>query len=324
MFDGRHGHYLGVGLSADQALQRGLHGMPEPGRILDLPCGHGRVTRMLRARYPHARLTVCDLDRSGVDFAAAQFKARGAYSQEDFRAIDLGEQYDLIWVGSLVTHLSEQQTRRFLDFAARHLAPDGTLVVTSHGAFVARRLLSYRYGLTDPAARGLLADAAMEGYGYRSYPGGEGYGISLARRAWYDDLFADGPLRLDGYEEQGWDEHQDVLVVRRRAEAAPVPGMLRRLTRPRTPPFRYDAGSAAPCPSGEQEAIDQVSVNGFDEAWYLSSDPAIAAAVTQGVFASGLDHYRQYGWLEARPFCPPTATYDARPRRSRTTAVAGC
>ena len=316
MFDGRHEHYVRVGLSADQAIQRALHGVPAPRRILDMPCGHGRVTRMLRARYPKASITVCDLDQSGVDFAAATFNARGVYSHEDFRTLDLGEQYDLIWVGSLVTHLSEQQTRRFLDFAARHLAPQGALMITSHGAFVAQRLLSYRYGLTDSAARGLLSDATIDGYGYRSYPGGEGYGISLARRSWYENLFAVGPLRLASHEEQAWDDHQDVLLICRAADtpALPTQGLLKGLWKPKTvpAPFRYDAGTTPPRPSAEQEAIDQVTVSGFDEAWYLAADPVVAAAVAQGLFASGLHHYLSHGWREARPFCAPAATYDAR------------
>lgn len=316
MFDGCHEHYVGVGLSADRAIQRGLHGLEAPRRILDMPCGHGRVTRMLRARYPEASITVCDLDRSAVDFAASQFHARGVYSQEDFRGLNLGERFDLIWVGSLVTHLSEQQTRRFLDFAGRHLAPAGTLIVTSHGAFVARRLLSYRYGLTDPATRGLRADAVIDGYGYRSYPGGEGYGISLAWREWYEQLFATGPLRLKAYEEKGWDDHQDVLVVRRVAEGAATSklGSFASLWGSRGGPasFRYDSGSTPPRTSAEQGSIDQVTVNGFDESWYLASDPAVAAAVAHGLFTSGLDHYLSHGWLEARPFRMPDTTYAAR------------
>jgi SAM-dependent methyltransferase len=76
MFDGRADHYLRVGLSALEAIEAGMFGAPEPQTILDLPCGFGRVTRMLRARYPEAAITVCDLDRPGVDFSAATFGAR--------------------------------------------------------------------------------------------------------------------------------------------------------------------------------------------------------------------------------------------------------
>src|SRR5215203_6248118 len=102
MYDGRDGHYVSVGLSALRAIEDALSdARVPPRRILDLPCGHGRVTRMLRARFPDAAITVCDIDRGGVDFAASRFGARAVYSVEDFGALDLEESYDLVWVGSL-------------------------------------------------------------------------------------------------------------------------------------------------------------------------------------------------------------------------------
>ena len=84
----------------------------------------GRVTRMLRARYPSAEITVCDLDHLCVDFTAAHFSARGVYSKPNFGGLELGAVFDLIWVGSLLTHLPEHQTRQFLDFAVRQMGPN--------------------------------------------------------------------------------------------------------------------------------------------------------------------------------------------------------
>jgi SAM-dependent methyltransferase len=325
MFDGRDEHYLEVGQSASRAIRRALRGAPVPQRILDLPCGHGRVTRVLRAMYPDASITVCDIDQSGVDFTAKHFNARGIYSQADFRALALAETYDLIWVGSLITHLPEQDTRRFFDFAARHLAPEGTLVITSHGSFVAERLLVWNYGLTDDAVRGLLADHWMHGYGYRAYPGAEGYGISLARRAWYEDLFAAGPLRLDRYEAQGWDDHQDVLVVRRRnAASVRVGGFWPRVfgfaPAPSAPLAAYDTAGLSAIPADKQAVVDRQQVTGFDEDWYLAFDPLVARAVAEGQYKSGFDHYCHYGWREARPICDASLGYDARPRRRDSAA----
>ncbi len=320
MFDGSDDHYLSVGQSAAQVIQRALHGRPDPHRILDLPCGHGRVTRVLRALYPASAITVCDIDRSAVDFAARHFDALGVYSQEDFRALDLAELYDMIWVGSLITHLPEQQTRRFFDFAARHLAEDGTLIITSHGGLVAQRLLKWNYGLTDEAVRGLLADSWLCGYGYRSYPGGEGYGISLVRRAWFYDLFAAGPLCLDSYEEQGWDRHQDVMVIRRRVSPPAQPESFwsrwRRAFRekPRPQAGAYEAGATPPIPSARQSDIDRQHVAGFDEGWYLAADPLVARDVAAGIHTSGFDHFCKYGWREARAVCDASLGYDARPR----------
>ncbi|MGG5887557.1 methyltransferase [Falsiroseomonas sp. HC035] len=55
-------------------MERAL-GEAEPQKILDLPCGFGRVTRVLRVRFPHASITACDLDREGVEFARRSSRA---------------------------------------------------------------------------------------------------------------------------------------------------------------------------------------------------------------------------------------------------------
>ena len=329
MYDGRSDHYQGVGLSALRQIERALLGRPEPRRILDFPCGHGRVTRFLRARYPHAHITVSDLDRTGVEFAARTFGAQGVPSQHDFSKLDLGESFDLIWVGSLITHLSERQTRQVFDLAARHLSAQGTLVVTSHGSFVAKRMLSYTYGLTEDAARGLLADRQMHGYAFRAYPGGTSYGISLASRAWFHDVFADGPLFLVRYWERAWDDHQDVLALRRTPEAERKSTLLARMgirlrtAQPVPESLAYAAGCADP-PSAESQAErDANKVTGFDEAWYRATYADVSRDIDAGVWRSGLEHYMLCGWKEARPFCNASLTYDRWARRAPRDGLSG-
>ena len=65
--------YFVVGVSALHTIRNAqtLIGAPPPARILDMPCGHGRVLRTLKAAYPTSDLTACDIDRDGVDFAQA-------------------------------------------------------------------------------------------------------------------------------------------------------------------------------------------------------------------------------------------------------------
>ena len=87
MHAGDSAHYLAVGLSAIACAEAA--GVTDPRRILDMPCGHGRVLRALAAAYPNAALTACDLDRHGVDFCAAQFGAAPIYSSEDLHELDL-------------------------------------------------------------------------------------------------------------------------------------------------------------------------------------------------------------------------------------------
>src|SRR5262249_46249666 len=99
--------YFAVGLSGLRCVLQALSAchLSSVSSILDLPCGHGRVARYFRAAFPTAELTFCDLNRSGVDFCVNQFSGRGIYSQVDLRRVALGGPFDVIWVGSLFTHL---------------------------------------------------------------------------------------------------------------------------------------------------------------------------------------------------------------------------
>lgn len=215
MLDGDPARYMAVGADALRAISAAL-GPAIPRSILDLPCGHGRVARHLRAAYPEADLFVADLDEAGAAFCAAEFAATKLDSAPDFAGLDFGRTFDLIWVGSLITHLDAQATRDFFVFLARHLSPAGHAVVTSHGAFVAGRLfLAQRslYGMDPPVESAILQDYFRDGYGYRDYPGQPGYGISVASRDWIAGAAAGAGLRIDGHRDHAWDNHQDVVVM---------------------------------------------------------------------------------------------------------------
>lgn len=310
MFEGSLEHYRDVGSSALTQIERALRGFPEPERILDLACGHGRVTRFLRARFPSAEITGCDVDEAAIAFVARAFGAKPLRSEADFARFDIGSAFDLVWIGSLVTHLPEYQTRALLDFLDRHLAPSGTVVLTSHGAFVEKRLLTWNYGLPDEAVRGLLADCRMAGYAYRPYPGSLGYGISLARREWFLQTVPEGSFRLEAYRERAWDRHQDVVVLRR-------PKTRRRpLDRFRRPALRRYGGACVEPPANErQERMDAESVGGFDEEWYLRTYADVAEALRRGDVSSGLRHFQTWGWREGREPGDPALSFAARSER---------
>lgn len=221
MYDGDEEHYIAVGKSALRVIEAALRDLPIPRRVLDLPSGYGRITRVLRARFPEAAITVCDIDRAAVNYSATRFGAHAIYSVGDFRLLDLNGVYDLIWVGSLITHLPEQQTRRFLDCIARHMWRGSTLVISSHGDLIAERMRSgIHYGLGTKVIADLLDQYRRGGYGYGDYPGRTGYGISIISRRWFEDVFEGSPLRLENFVAAAWDNHQDVLVLRLAADHA--------------------------------------------------------------------------------------------------------
>jgi len=218
MFDANREHYFGVGQSALRMVKLALlaSGKKPDGvkQILDLPSGHGRVLRTLKAAFPQASLTACDIMRDGVDYCAREFGARPVYSRDPIGEVDFGGRFDLIWCGSLLTHLDAPRWPEFLDCFQAHLEPGGLLLFSVHGVSILKRFQSgWDYGLDLNRMRHLVAAVQESGFGYADYPNNQGYGISVSDREWVMRLLAGHRgLRTLIYCERGWDDHQDVVA----------------------------------------------------------------------------------------------------------------
>lgn len=186
-------------------------------RILDLPCGHGRVLRGLRAAFPDAEIVACDIDRDGVNFCAGTFGARPVYGDVNPDRIDLGpEKFDLIYCGSLLTHLDAEPFRRFLGMLSRHLAKNGLLVFTTHGRWCVtfhRTVMPF----TAPEPWQVIEDGfRRDGFGYHDYAELPGYGVSLTSVGWVQGVIeADPSLTTIGIMEKGLGNYQDVFVCQK-------------------------------------------------------------------------------------------------------------
>jgi len=217
MYAGNDRHYFSVGQSALKAIELALKaaGKEEVNKILDLPCGHGRVLRTLKSAFPKAQLTACDLDKDGVDFCARVFDATAVYSKQQPEQIKIDSNFDLIWSGSLLTHLSAPSWTGFLKLFNALLNPGGVLVFTTQGRRPVQliRENQYTYGLEPNQLPRLLNDYEQKGFGYLDYPDSNDYGISLASPAWVCSQLEHLPsLRLLLYSEMPWDNHQDVVA----------------------------------------------------------------------------------------------------------------
>jgi SAM-dependent methyltransferase len=192
--------------------------MESPLNILDLPCGHGRVLRTLKAHFPEARLTACDIDRDGVDFCATTFGATGVYSSNRLEEVDLPGGFDLIWVGSLFTHLGSDRWSEFLEFMVDQLALNGLLVFTVHGSWYAEEIRQDRsvLQLQRDLQLQLLKGYDDFGFGYVDYQRQTGYGLSLSSpSAVIARLQELRELRLVTYLERGWHGHHDIVACQR-------------------------------------------------------------------------------------------------------------
>jgi cyclopropane fatty-acyl-phospholipid synthase-like methyltransferase len=194
-------------------------------RILDLPCGYGRVLRWIKAEFPAAQLGACDIDPHGVDFCAATFGAEPIYGRENPADVEIDRPYDLIWSGSLFTHLPPRQWESFLELFERALAPGGLVVFTTHGRQIAERMYDpERRRIYQPIDHeALLREFEREGSAYAEYQFGAerreqlslpaAYGISLTRPSAVCALLECRPgLRLVCYSEGGFNG-QDLIAA---------------------------------------------------------------------------------------------------------------
>jgi SAM-dependent methyltransferase len=230
MYAGHTRHYFLVGESALNCIEAALMAArKDPGevkRVLDLPCGHGRVLRYLGAAFPAAQLTACDLLRDGVDFCAATFGAVPVYSCDDPENIPLRPGFDLIWVGSLFTHFAPPLWVRFLKVLESVLSPGGVLVFTTHGREALQSLENgdWRYRLGPPRDE-LLRQYYQGEFGYVRYAGSDSYyGMSLSTTGWVlDQIETHTALRVVSFSERAWDEHQDCFACVRDPNWQPPP-----------------------------------------------------------------------------------------------------
>jgi len=226
MYTGDGANYFLAGLSALDCVEEALRqvGTRPVRRVLDLPSGYGRELRFLTRRFPDAAFTACDIQPGAVDFCARAFGAVAVSSQPELSRMSFDADFDLIWCGSLITHLDRAAIAELLALFAHHLSIGGVLICTTNGDFVARRMLDEgaTYELETEDIPVLTSSYSQTGYGYRDYPRGlgyfdfhpekSGYGVSLTSPDWIRELARGaGGLREVYFKERGWCEHQDAF-----------------------------------------------------------------------------------------------------------------
>ena len=218
--------YFYVGLSALETILDALllARKTQVTRILDLPCGFGRVLRHLRAAFPDAELHACDLYDNRIQFCGDVLGAVPVKSKEKLSDLQLPASYDLIWCGSLLTHLPEGLFEEAFRLMCRSLAPEGVAVITVHGRYVP---LNQRTGvkyLADElfirAERGFY----RTGFGYADYHTPDiytdqsDYGISISAPSYVLRLLEDDDsISVLSYQDRAWDDHHDVVVIGKRS-----------------------------------------------------------------------------------------------------------
>jgi SAM-dependent methyltransferase len=187
-------------------------------RVLDFGSGSGRVLRTLKAAFPHAALTACNLHQSELDFCAETFGAHAVKSCPNPDEIELTEPFDLIWSGSVLTHIDRPYWTGFLRLFESLLTPGGVVVFTVYGRFIAdlMRTGANTLQLTPEQAEQVVREFDATGFGYHASPYD---GDTLVSRTWVCTQLEEVPaLELLAYNERAW-LGQDVVACTKRTPA---------------------------------------------------------------------------------------------------------
>ena len=124
---------------------------PKAKKILDFGCGYGRVSRFLKVRFPEAELLVSDPKKSAMDFQIENLKT----------IADEHSPVNLIFAGSVFTHLPKKLFQNSLHELMTRLIEGGALVLTLH-PFIDNEFSIYPFteeaaltGLDDPIDSGV-------------------------------------------------------------------------------------------------------------------------------------------------------------------------
>ncbi|KFJ11093.1 methyltransferase domain protein [Delftia acidovorans] len=101
--------------------------------VLEFASGHGRFTRHLVKALGAERVTVSDIVVDAVDFSQQTFGVKGFASASVPEQVRWPQQYELVFVLSLFSHLPRSTWTRWLQVLRDAVAPGGLLVFSTHG-----------------------------------------------------------------------------------------------------------------------------------------------------------------------------------------------
>jgi len=199
------------------ALAMAAAGVKQVHNILDFGSGFGRVLRYLHAAFPEAALTASEMRQDKLDWCHEKFGARGVPSAEDPTRLRFDDQFDLIWAGSILTHVGEDRWTDFVRLFANSLRHGGVVVFTVYGKYVADliRAGKQHLNLTPQEAEELVRDYEYSGFGFRPSArvgAGKSDGDTIVSPAWVCRQLETVPsLELVSYTEHAW-MSQDVVA----------------------------------------------------------------------------------------------------------------
>lgn len=189
----------------------------DPGRILDFGCGHGNIARMLKAHYAQSTIWGQDVDPAWLAWCREHLGIETIRSADRIAEVEVPEgAYDLIWVGSVFTHIPPAAFDHLLATLARGLAPGGVLIFTTAGRLVREGFdVDGEFALTRDDAVRAVEGYDGRGYGFAPYTGGryQDWGRAMVAFDVVLSKIAANRMRPVLFEGGGWGRRQDVYAI---------------------------------------------------------------------------------------------------------------
>ncbi|MDX2143921.1 MAG: methyltransferase domain-containing protein [Rhodospirillaceae bacterium] len=181
-----------------------------PQSFLDFGCGCGRLAHAVAASMPDLRYAGCDIDRRAIGWCRDNLPGQSFVANGEHPPCPFPDgTFDVVWCGSVFTHIDEARQDEWLSELKRILKPGGLLLASVHGrdswagrlpAWVIRDLERTGFLFADTGA-----DAGIHPDWYRVAWHSEAY----IRRHWA--RFFD----VAQYLAKGLNNHQDIVVCQK-------------------------------------------------------------------------------------------------------------
>lgn len=115
-----------------QIVEQVFGGFDRLGSVMDFASGYGRLTRVLVQKLRREQIWISDIYGAAVDWQAAEFGVNAVRSVPDPATFDHAGSHDIVFVGSLFSHLPAPLFRAWLARLYRLVAPGGVLAFSVH------------------------------------------------------------------------------------------------------------------------------------------------------------------------------------------------
>lgn len=100
--------------------------------VLDFGSGYGRVSRFFPSVFTQAKVWVSEVKQQSLDFQREQFSFNTIDHTEDPSSFNNSKKFDLIFAGSVFTHLPENRFIEWLKILISSLSENGILIFSCH------------------------------------------------------------------------------------------------------------------------------------------------------------------------------------------------